>query len=390
MDANPNNKELFLANLLLKLHHDEMTGVVTVKDNRRALRVYLQRGHIVCAEGIDKETPLLREIGTKRNLSEAQVQELQSIREKDPQSLGRVLVEKKIITQAVWSKFLELKVKSVLAAAFDMDHAEVGFSKANLDIPPINFIDCNILQLLLDTLRGIEGLERLKARIPGDSTAFALSPESESLKAAIPLSPLEQRVLSMVDGQRTVQQIMKTAGLDPLSVYKNLYLLITFGLIRVVRQKGKEEAAGADYVEIINLYLDLLGIIETHYRKEVGKEFENVLKKCKEELTGQSKELFQDVALFKDNQGPAREEISRRFASQGKAAEGRLMLLSSFNKLLFLLVLRMKKLLGLGLAEKTLNEMMNILGYVEKYRQDTEVMNYVKGNLKDYLRQLKS
>jgi hypothetical protein len=33
---------------------------------------------------------------------------------------------------------------------------------------------------------------------------------------------------------------------------------------------------------------------------------------------------------------------------------------------------------------------MNILGYVEKYRQDTEVMNYVKGNLKDYLRQLKS
>jgi hypothetical protein len=390
MDETPNSKELFLANLLLKLHHDEMTGIVTVKDNQRALRVYLQRGHIVCAEGIDKETPLLREIGTKRNLSEAQVQELRSIREKDPQSLGRVLVEKKIITQAVWSKFLELKVKAVLAAAFDMDHAEVGFSKSNLDIPPINFIDCNILQLLLDTLRGIEGLERLKARIPGDSAAFALSPESESLKAAIPLSPMEQRVLSMVDGQRTVQQIMKIGGLDPLSVYKNLYLLSCFGLIRVVREKGKEEEAGADYGEIINLYLDLLGIIETHYRKEVGKEFENVFRKCKEELTGQSKELFQDVVLFKDNQGPAREEISRRFASQGKAAEGRLMLLSSFNKLLFLLVMRMKKLLGLGLAEKTLNEMMNILGYVEKYRQDTEVMNYVKGNLKDYLRQLKS
>ncbi|MBN1101950.1 MAG: hypothetical protein JXL84_00905 [Deltaproteobacteria bacterium] len=389
MDANPNSKELFLANLLLKLHHDEMTGVVTVKDNRRALRIYLQRGHIVSAEGIDKEIPLLKEIGAKRNLTDAQKQELRDVLEKDPQSLGRVLIEKKIINRAVWSKFLELKVKAVLAAAFDMDHAEVGFSKTNLDTPSINFIDYNILQLLLDTLRGIEILDRLKARIPDDNTAFALSPDSESLLAAIPLSPMEQRVLSMVDGQRTVRQIMQTGGLDPLSVYKNLYLLICFGLIRVVR-KGKEEEAGADYSEIINLYLDLLGIIETHYRKEVGREFENVFRKCKEELTGQSRELFQDVVLFKDHHAQAREEISRRFTSQSKAAEGRLVLLSSFNKLLFLLVMRMKKLLGLGLAEKTLNEMMNILGYVEKYRQDTEVMNYVKENLKDYLKQLKS
>lgn len=82
MDASPNSKELFLANLLLKLHHDEMTGVVTVMDNRRALRIYLQRGHILCAEGIDKETLLLKEIGTKRNLAEAQMAELRGIREK--------------------------------------------------------------------------------------------------------------------------------------------------------------------------------------------------------------------------------------------------------------------------------------------------------------------
>jgi hypothetical protein len=390
MDANPNAKELFLPNLLLKLHHDEMTGVVTVKDNRRALRIYLQRGNIVCAEGLDKETPLLKEIAAKRNLPEAQVQELQGIRERNPHSLGRILTERKIITQAVWTKFQELKVKAVLAAAFDMDHAEVGFSKADLDIPPLNFIDYNLLQLLLDTLRGIEGLDRLKARMPGDDTAFALSPESETLQAQIPLSPMEQTVLSMVDGQRTVRQFVKTSGLDPLSIYRNLYLLSCFGLIRVVGKKEKGEEGAADYGEIINLYLDLLGIVETHYRREVGKEFENVFRKCREELTGQSKELFHDVLLFKDNQAQAREEISRRFASQSKAAEGRLVLLSSFNKLLFLLVMRMKKLLGLGLAERTLNEMMNILGYVEKYRQDTEVMNYVKGNLKDYLRQLKS
>ena len=52
--------------------------------------------------------------------------------------------------------------------------------------------------------------------------------------------------------------------------------------------------------------------------------------------------------------------------------------------------MKMKEILGVNLTENAIKEMMNILEYVEKYRQDTELMNYVGGNLKDYLRQIKS
>ncbi len=31
-----------------------------------------------------------------------------------------------------------------------------------------------------------------------------------------------------------------------------------------------------------------------------------------------------------------------------------------------------------------------MLGYVEKYRQDGEMTNYVRGNLEDYMRQITS
>ncbi|MBN1104311.1 MAG: hypothetical protein JXL84_12915 [Deltaproteobacteria bacterium] len=390
MEPSKDSKELFLANLLLKLHHDDMTGVVTVKDNRRAVRIYLRRGHVVYADGIDKDSLLLREIAAKKGLDQRELDDLKRIKERDPQSLGKTLIERKIISGAVWTKFLELKVKSILSVAFEMENAEVGFSKTELNLLPVNFIDYNILQLLLDTLRGIEGLEHLRNRIPGDEAVLALSPEAESLKSGLPLSPSEQKVLALVDGRRTVKEILGASGLDQLVVYKNLYLLTCFGLIKVVKRKGTGRDEGTDYPEIIHLYLDLLGIIEKGYRKEVGKEFDNIFVKCRDELTGQSKELFHDLILSTENQDPTVKEILRRFASQSKAAEGRLVLLASFNKLVFLLIMRMKKILGVGLAERTLNEMMSILDYVEKYRQDTEVMNYVKGNLKDYSRQLKS
>lgn len=68
MTANAHLRTVSPANLLLKLHHDQTTGVRTVKDGRSTIRIYLQGGHMVYADGIDKEAELLRKIEAKRPL----------------------------------------------------------------------------------------------------------------------------------------------------------------------------------------------------------------------------------------------------------------------------------------------------------------------------------
>jgi hypothetical protein len=50
--------------------------------------------------------------------------------------------------------------------------------------------------------------------------------------------------------------------------------------------------------------------------------------------------------------------------------------------------MRMQKLLGKALAERSLKEMMNILQNVERYRREPEIMDYVRGNLRDYFQQI--
>ncbi|MFH1488103.1 MAG: DUF4388 domain-containing protein [Pseudomonadota bacterium] len=390
MDAGPNSKQISLGNLLVKLHRDGVSGVVTLKDDRKALRIYLRGGHVVFADGIDKDSQLLKEITAKRHLDPQQIEELKKIIEKDPLSLGKVLLEKKILSQAVWNKFLEIKVKTILTAAFEMDTADLGFSASQLDIPPVNFIDYNVIQLLLEILRGYKNQDHIRKQIARDGGAFSLSEGAEAVKGNIPLSPSEQMVLTMLDSPKTLEEITKKTGLEQENAYKILYLLLCFGLIDAAAggSGGAEDGVALD--EIINLYIDLLKIIETNFQKEIGKEFANVFEKSKGELTGQSKDLLQDLDLTRESQERIASEISRLLKSRVDPVEVRLALLSSFNKLIYLLIMQMKKVLGIGLTEKTLNEMMNILNYVEKYRQDAEMMNYVKGNLTDYLRQLKS
>ena len=390
MNTDQNSKKVFLSSLLLKLHKDNMTGVVTVKDSKKAIRVYLKGGHVVYAEGIDKDSRLLKEIATKMKLDQAQLSELKTIKEKDPHSLGETLIQRKLISKQVWEKFLELKIKHILATAFKMETADLGFSESDLNIARINFLDSNIVQLLLETIRGIKDLELFKKYIPGDNTVFTPSEDSEGTKINLPLSPSEQALFSMIDGQKTVGEITTETGMEKGDVHKTLYLLLCFDLIETMTEESKKEEGADQYFEIINLYLDLLRIIETYFRKEVGREFENIFDTCRGELPSQSKEIFQSLSLSPDLQKDVIDDIVSRITKIGTMTEGRLLLLSSFNKLIFLLIMRMKKVLGTGLAESTLNEMMNILQYVEKYRQDAEMMNYIRGNLEDYLKQIKS
>jgi hypothetical protein len=388
MNADLNANRIVLSRELLKLYYDGMSGEAVVRDKLRTIRIYIDEGNVVYAEGGDESKQFLREIAAKKRLDPDQLKQLEQIRERDPQSLGKTLLERKLVSEAVWKKFVEIKVKYALAAVLNMDDAELKFREVDFSILPSNLINYNMIQLLLDTIRLMEDLKTFQRHIPGDNAVFTLSEGANELRAIIPLSPFELTMFSMINGQKTVGEMIKATGLTREDVSKTLYLLLCFDLITLISPRNGKVKSEVDYTQIVNIYLDLLRILEKNFRKEVGRRFESILDKCLNELTGQSKELLRSLDLSKDYQAGTATQISKRFGEKEKAVEGRLVLSSSFNKLLFLLIMRMQKLLGKALVLKSLKEMMNILQDVERYRREPEIMDYVRGNLRDYLQQI--
>ncbi len=388
MVSSLNAEKVPLSRELLKLYYDGMSGEVLIRDRRRTIKIHLEEGNVVYAEGVDEDRRMLRELAAKRGLDDHQLERLESLFDNDPQSLGKTLLERGLISEPVWKKFLHIKVKYVLASAFKMEGADLEFHEVAVDILPINLINYNMIQLVLDTVRLIEEQKIFQSHIPGDDTLFTLSEGAEEFQAIIPLSPSELAIFSMIDGQKTVGEVTKSTGLARGNVYKTFYLLLCFDLITLIPSKERKKGGDVDYTEIINVYLDLLRILETNFRKEVAKKFDSILHKCHHELTGQSKELLRSLDLSKDYQPDIVMQISKRFAEREKATEGRLVLCSSFNKLLFLLIMRMKRILGMDVAEKALHEMTNILDYVEGTGRNLEIMDYVRANLRDYLQQI--
>jgi hypothetical protein len=388
MNSDLNANRVVLSRELLKLYYDGVSGEAVIRDKLWTTRIYIDEGNVVYAEGGDEGKQFLKAIAAKKGLDPEQLKQLEQIRERDPQSLGKTLLERKLVSEAIWKKFVEMKVKYALAAVFNMENADLKFREVDFSIPPSNLINYNMIQLLLDTIRLMKDLKTFQRHIPGDDAVFSLSEGANELQAIIPLSPSELTIFSMINGQKTVGEIIQTTGLAREDVYKTLYLLLCFDLITLISADNGKVRSEVDYTQIVNIYLDLLRILENNFRKEVGKRFESILDKCLKELTGQSKELLRSLDLSKDYQAGTATQISKRFGEKEKAVEGRLVLSSSFNKLLFLLIMRMQKLLGKALAVKSLKEMMNILQDVERYRREPEIMDYVRGTLRDYLQQI--
>ena len=388
MVSDLNSKKVVISRELLKLYFDGMSGEVVVQDKSREIKIYIEEGNVIYAEGVDEGRQLLREIAAKKGLEPHQLEALEQINSRDPQSLGEALIDRNLLSEPTWKKFLEIKVKYVLAAALKMEAADLRFREVNSPILPNNLVNYNMIQLLVDTIRLMEDLRTFERHIPGDDAIFTISEGANEFQAIVPLSPSERTLFSMIDGQRPVGEVIKSAGQGKMDVYKTFYLLHCFGLITLLSAQDGKAGDEVDYTRIVNIYLDLLRILETNFRKEVGKRFEGILNKCLSELSGQSKELLRTLDLSEDYQAGIIMHISKGYAEKEKATEGRLVLSSSFNKLVYLLITKMEKLLGKDEAKRSLRQMMNILQDVERYRREPEIMDYVRGNLRDYFQQL--
>jgi hypothetical protein len=389
MAASAKSKQIACSSLFLELYHKKKTGVVTLKDDRFHIKIYLKKGLLVHVEGIDRETKLLQEIAKRKEVDPSRLKELEKIKEEAPFSLGQRLIDLGLMSQSGWDKFLVFRARYHLARAIMMDKVEPEFAETSTPVPTQNPVNRNFMELLVDTIRDIKNKGFFKKFVSGPDAVFQKTEDGQNLGDWVTLTSNEQVALSVIDGQKTLADISSSTGLSHEDLYQAIYLLIFLNLIYPVQKKGKEKEV-ADYSEFLKLYIDFMKITDTYFRKEMGQQFEKIFSQCVKELIGKGDKFFQGIDTSDEAYEKVASRIFDRFSSLLNSGESPLSVFTSLNKFIYLLIMRMKKSLGTGITEKALNEMLKVVTYVEKYGHDQEMMNYIRGNLEDYARQVGS
>ncbi len=211
------------ADILQVLAKDKKSGVLLVEWKDMIVAYYVKDGELVFARPVDK----VFRVYTDRNFD---------------QLINKLRIKKEDIHKTIERFFIPRLSQKEGIFSFTP-----GFIKYDSDIPvyyPVEELIMRASRLLTE--------EEVERKISDELLVFEKSPEAEAKAGRLKLTEEEKKILSLVNGSRTVADIRRESELDRLTVDRALYGFLAAGIIR---RKRKER------IQKPSITLDLLAKI---------------------------------------------------------------------------------------------------------------------------------
>jgi len=323
-----NIETFYLSSILQLLAQDKKTGILTIAEKGRMVRVYIKNGNIVYAVGTQKEVRLGYLLRTKGIISAEELQKALTLAKQRNEKLGKILVEKGFISVETLKKFIHQQVRDILYDLFLWKRGDFEYTDQEFSLDQEFVTELNHMEVILEGTRRVDEWEILRKNIPEPQMVFKINRSVEEKRDTINLTANEWRIISLVDGSRTVQQIVEDSGNDEFSVYRVINSLISSGLIEpgarmaTIPTEGKSEAPA-----IIQVYhLVLLSILKI-MEKAVGSQAHNLLEEAKARVPSQYAKLLRSF----DYRGDAKKNVKSIVGAAANTPPSNQELVNAFN-----------------------------------------------------------
>ncbi|HEX7049016.1 MAG TPA: DUF4388 domain-containing protein [Longimicrobiales bacterium] len=269
--------EASLADVCQLLAMGQKTGCLSVTDRSRFGQIYFDRGRITHAAIVnrrDRLGDLLVRDGVIPHDVLTQVVEQQA-REPD-RRLGEILVEQGVLDQAQLEAYIRIQVEEAVYSLFTWTRGSFYFEVDQRPPPGETVLSINPESLLLEGARRVDEWSLIEKKIPTLDLLFEV--EVARLRASdVELTPEQERLIPLLDGSRTVQELIDETGLGEFDVGKALYGLIQAGFAHRVGRRASgaaEQVRDAEVLEHRNLGI---AFYQTGILEEAAREFRRVL-----------------------------------------------------------------------------------------------------------------
>jgi len=355
MPLNGDVKTFNLSAIVRMIHEEQKTGLLTVTEVNRGCRIYFKRGKIISVIGNrDKELRLGALLRANNLISQEKLEDMLAVAKAMEKPLGAVLVERNYISSEVLANILNLQFKEVVSPTLSWDDAKFTY-RDGLD-GFVEDVHCEV-----DPVRLINEAKKrgeFKGIIPNDQVVFRLNPGAEAAKSVH--AARELRVLLLLDGKRSVAQIIKETGYSRLAVYRSLAKL--YAQNAVVRKDALQQVPKVDWRGpqiIIGLYTSLLQLMFADLAAEIG---QNKASASLENSLTQSAYYKHFLKVFQLNQDLATNASQiQTFLDQQRKTLTQKDFIKGFNQVVASLLREQYQLLGYKATRSTLNRMKTAL-----------------------------
>lgn len=375
---------LTLASILQLLCNDQKTGVLTVTCDDEQSRVFFDHGTIIYATASLKEARLGYLMRADGIISVQQLQKCLAVAKEEKMHLGKILVEKGYISLDTLKKYNTKQVEAILYNLLFWKKGRFEYKDAKLNLKGMIVTQLNPMKLILEASRRIDELSVLKEFIPTDKLVFQMSGKVQS-KEEIKLNANEWRILSLIDGTRSVRQVIVESGFDEFAVYKILFSVISSGLIEQKEEVSLGDTGGKDnYASILTVFNDVLSSIKKNIADELGDRSYSLFEEVKTGMPVEYKDIFTDY--HPDNHKNANlNAVTNRIKQMDVMENSKEFLITGFVKYCKLVLVKVGEILGVQPLVVILQDIDKVLGYVKKYQSGSTEKSKIVNDMKSIL-----
>ena len=227
-------QEFQLHKLLIDLNSNSKTGTLTVKTPVFIKKIYLDKGEVIFASSTWKDDRLGEVLLKTGRLTLGQYEESVRLLKMTGKKQGTILVELGYLTPKDLFQAVKHQAKEIIYSLFPLEYAEYEFIEGEIAQKDILILKIHLGSLIYKGINRIDNFTRVKRELPDFRYPLSISIGTSRLFEGIEFSPLEKSILSLVDGKRSIMELVDHASADarPFEVLKSLYVLCFMGILK--------------------------------------------------------------------------------------------------------------------------------------------------------------
>jgi hypothetical protein len=233
-----------LADIIQLIGRSKKTGKLVVSGGHNFVTIYFKEGRAVFASPAHQRDYLgniliRRGIVTREDVDEALMVQRKLRKNGQNIRIGSVLAAKGKVSRKTLENFIRIQIEETVMAALSETTGNFEF------LPELDLDDGDILVsvdaewVILETSRQIDEWGLVGKKAPARDAVFIINPDPETA-TTMSLELDDWRVVSLVNGVRTVEEVVNRAGMSRLVAIQTLARLIELNVV-VESRAGTEK-----------------------------------------------------------------------------------------------------------------------------------------------------
>ena len=231
MPLKGNIKNFRLPEIFTYLHRNKKTGTLSVKTPLFTKEVYFIRGDAIFSSSTYEDDRLGEMLVKAGKITMKQYDASVKLLKKTGKRQGSILVELGYLTPKKLFWGVKYQVREIIYSLFQIEDAEYIFKAGKVPVQEAITLKMSVGDLIYEGVKKIDNWTRIRNEMPTTDTVIQSRSGHLTLFQDVELSLKDKKMLSKVNGKRTIKELINSSRISSFEAMKILYALWSIGVI---------------------------------------------------------------------------------------------------------------------------------------------------------------